>query len=50
MKVYEKIQEMDEETMIEFLFTFAKEVIEHFASFQMPDREPIRALLEKEID
>ena len=48
MTVYEKIKDLDEEKMAEFLLKFAKDTINQFDSFIMPDIDRIRKFLELE--
>jgi len=45
MTVYEKIINLDEEKMAEFLLKFANDTINQFGSFIMPDIERIREFL-----
>lgn len=48
MTVYEKIKDLDEEKMAEFLLKFANDTINQFGSFIMPDIDRIRKFLELE--
>ena len=45
MTVYEKIINLDEEKMAEFLLKFANDAINQFGSFIMPDIKRIREFL-----
>ena len=49
MTGYEAIQNCSEDQMVEFLYRFSNDVIDHFSKFQMPDRENIRKFIESEI-
>ena len=48
MTVYEKIKDLDEETMAEFLLKFANDTINQFGNFILPDIDRIRNFLELE--
>ena len=48
MTIYEKIVEFDEETMVEFLLSFAKDTINQFSRFQLPSKDVIRELLDRD--
>ena len=48
MNILDAVKSFDEEQMIEFLYRFSLDVIDHFSDFVMPDRERIRRFLEKE--
>lgn len=50
MTIYEKIMEMDEEELAEFLYRFSRDVLNGFEHFIMPDKDRIRGFLEKELD
>lgn len=47
MTIYEKVIEFDEERMIQFLLSFAHDVINQFGRFQLPSEEGIREFLER---
>ena len=49
MTVLERIKEYDEDEMIEFLYRFSRDVLQHFSEFVMPNKENIRNFLEKVI-
>ena len=48
MTIYEKIKELSEEGMAEFLTVFAQETIEQFSNFFLPKKEHIREFLSRE--
>lgn len=48
MTIYERIVEYDEEMMVEFLLRFAKDTIDQFSRFQLPNRDSIREFLDRE--
>ena len=48
MTVFEVIKELDEEMMAEFLYRFARDTIDQFERFILPDKERIRKVLELE--
>ena len=48
MTIYEKIVEFDEESMVGFLFRFARDTIEQFSRFQLPSEDIIREFLNRE--
>ena len=48
MTIYEKIVALDEEMMVEFLLSFAKDVIDQFSRFQLPSKDSIREFLDRE--
>lgn len=50
MTVLERIKEYNEEQMINFLYHFARDTINHFASYFMtPDKESIKIFLREEL-
>ena len=49
MTFYDRIIQMDEETMIEFLYHFARDTIDQFSSFVFPSKDGIREFLERKI-
>jgi len=49
MTVLERIKEYNEEQMINFLYHFARDTINHFANFMTPDKESIKFFLRKEL-
>lgn len=48
MTIYEKIVALDEETMVEFLLSFAKDTLDQFGRFQLPSKDVIREFLDRE--
>ena len=44
MTIYDKIIQCDEEEMAEFLYRFARDTINQFGSFVMPNKENIEKL------
>lgn len=49
MTVFDRIKDYNQEEMVEFLYNFAGEVIEHFSNFHLPNKISIKELLEKEL-
>ena len=49
MTVLERIKEYDKEEMVNFLYHFARDIINHFTNFMIPDKKSIENFLEKEI-
>ena len=49
MTVLERIKEYNEEQMVNFLYHFARDTINHFANFMTPDKESIKIFLRKEL-
>jgi hypothetical protein len=47
MTIYEKIVAFDEEMMVEFLLSFAKDTIDQFSRFQLPSKDVIREFLDR---
>lgn len=50
MTIYDKIVNFDEEEMAEFLYRFSRDTINNFSNFQFPDKDSIRAFLQKKIE
>ena len=48
MTIYEKIVALDEEMMVEFLLSFAKDTLDQFSRFQLPSKDVIREFLDRE--
>ena len=48
MTIYEKIVALDEEMMVEFLLSFAKDTLDQFGRFQLPSKDVIREFLDRE--
>ena len=49
MTVFEVIKEYDEENMVELLYRFARDTIDQFGHFILPQKERIREFLELEV-
>ena len=49
MTIYDKIKEMDRETMAEFLYRFARDTINMFSQFVLPSKEGVEEFLDREI-
>ena len=48
MTIFDRIKELDEEQMAEFLYHFARYVLNQFANFVMPTEEGIKEFLSRE--
>ena len=49
MTVFEVIKEYDKEEMAELLYRFARDTIDQFERFILPEKERIREFLELEV-
>ena len=49
MTIYDKIKEMDRDTMAEFLFRFARDTIDMFSRFILPSKEGVEEFLDMEV-
>ena len=49
MTFYDRIIQMDEETIVEFLYHFENATIDQFGNFALPNKDAIREFLEREI-
>lgn len=48
MTIFDRIKEFDEEQMAEFLYHFARDVLNQFSNFVMPTKEGIKEFLSRE--
>ena len=48
MTIFDKIKELDEEQMTEFLYRFARDTLNQFANFVNPTEEGIKEFLSRE--
>ena len=48
MTIFEKLKSLDEDEMAEFLYRFAKDVIDQFGHFVMADKNEIVNFLKRE--
>ena len=48
MTIYDKIIQFDEEEMAEFLYRFARDTIDQFGNFVMPNKDGIHEFLNRE--
>lgn len=48
MTIYDYIIRMDKDTMAEFLYRFARDTIDQFSRFQLPNKTTIMEFLDRE--
>ena len=48
MTIFDRIKEFDEEQMAEFLYHFARDVLNQFSNFVMPTEEGLKEFLSRE--